>query len=257
MQYAMTLDTDGDGLIDDAPGSESGFPANQYYDIWPWFGTSAYTAGIGLAALRAAEEMARDQGDPAFAAWCHERYARGCASFEDKLWNGTYYRLYNDFDHGRMSETSLVNQLCGQLHAWACGVGDIHPPANVLSALRTVGLRNARATRWGAVAGVKPDLTPDESGTSQSREVVVGETWNYAATALYATRGQADDSEIRAQALRAAENAYQAILQSGTLWNQHFSYGAADGNPVWGSHYYSNLCIWALPFALDARPAAP
>lgn len=256
MQFAMTMDTDGDGLIEDAPGSDNGFPANQYYDIWPWFGTSAYTAGIGLAALRAAEEMAREQNDAEFAAWCRALYDKGAASYEEKLWNGQYYRLYNDFDHGRMSETSLANQLCGQLYAWACDAGDLLPRAHILSALRTVGQRNVQATRWGAVAGVKPDLSPDESGTSQSREVVVGETWNYAATALRAVRRE-QAPDLSAYAWTAAENAYKAILQSGTLWNQHFSYGARDGNPVWGSHYYSNLCIWALPFALEDRRSAP
>ncbi len=256
MQFAMTLDTDGDGLINDAPGSESGFPANQYYDIWPWFGTSAYTAGIGQAALRAAEEMARDQGDSEFEAWCHERFEKGLAAYEELLWNGRHYRLYNDFDHGRMSESCLVNQLCGQLHAWACKLGDLHPRENALSALREVAYRNVRGTQWGAIAGVLPDGTPDQAGTSQSREVVVGETWNWAASALIAAQ-QAKDETLRGSALTAAENAYKAILQSGTLWDQHFSYSATTGLPVWGRHYYSNLGIWILPFALGMRPVGP
>lgn len=52
LQFAMTLDKDGDGLVDEDPGSETGFPANQYYDIWPWWGTSAYTGSLWLAASR-------------------------------------------------------------------------------------------------------------------------------------------------------------------------------------------------------------
>jgi uncharacterized protein (DUF608 family) len=256
MQFAMTLDTDGDGLINDAPGSASGFPANQYYDIWPWHGHSAYVAGIGLAALRAAEQLAAHNGDTEFAAWCRERFAKGQKAFEEDLWNGRHYRLWCDPDNFRQSDTSLTNQLCGQWYAWLCDLGDLHPLDHIASALRAVGALNVPATEWGAVSGVRPSGLPDESGTSQSQEVVVGEVWNYATTALMAAR-RLDDPKLRETALQAAERAYRALLHSGTLWNQHFNYSAKDGSPVWGSHYYSDMCLWAMPFGYDGKAMKP
>src|SRR5207247_2465669 len=46
LQFARTLDTDGDGLINDDLSL-------QYYDGWQFHGASAYTSGIWLAALKA------------------------------------------------------------------------------------------------------------------------------------------------------------------------------------------------------------
>lgn len=250
MQFAMTLDKDGDSLINDDPGSETGFPAHQYYDIWAWFGTSAYVAGIGLAALRAAEEMAKAMDDAEFARWCREHFERGRKAYDEKLWNGRYYRLYNDPHRNRISETCLTNQLVGQWFGWLCDLGELHPKERIVSAIQSVAELNMKATNWGAVSGVKPDGTVDESGGWQSKEVVIGEVFNFATTALFAAVAQADSlaDSLRHYGLTAAERVYRALWQSGMMWNQHFNHSAKDASPVWGHHYYSNMCIWALPF---------
>ena len=70
IRFQCTLDDDGCGLIHDqshALPSEA-WPANQFYDIWPWQGTSSYVAGIWLATLSAGAEIATVMGDRAFAA---------------------------------------------------------------------------------------------------------------------------------------------------------------------------------------------
>lgn len=250
LEYLDRLDSDDDGLIDEAPSSEGGIPSNHAFEVWPWYGTSAYTAGLGLAARRAGEAMARQMGDTDFAERCNAALATGSANYDEKLWNGAHYRLFNDFEHGRMSETSLVNQLCGQGHTWLCGLGDIHPFDNALSALRSVARRNAGATSHGAVNGALPDGRPDESGTTHSRDIVLAEVWNWATTALFAAR-RASDSRLETEAMAAAEAAWNAIVATGTLWNQHFNYSSSDGRPIAGSHCYGNMSLWALPFALD------
>lgn len=256
MQYAMTLDRDGDGLINDAPESVTGRPSNHYYDLWPWWGTSAYVAGIGLAALRASEALAKAVEDREFAEWCRARFEQGQRAFQDELFNGRYYRLYSDPDNLRGSEVSLVNQLCGQWAAWLGDLGDLHPRAQVGGALRSIAALNMQATVWGAVSGVQPDGRPDESGAPQSSEVVPGEVWNFAATALMAGR-LTDDAELRRIGLMAAERAYNALLQSGTLWDQHFVYAAKDAAPLTIPHYSGNLSLWALPFGCLGLPLRP
>ncbi|GEM_PF-1133479 len=266
--FAMTLDKDGDSLINDDPGSEkswpNGWPAHQYYDQWPWFGTSAYVAGIGLAALRAAEEMAKVMGDAEFARYCRKHFEQGRKAYDEKLWNGRYYRLYHDPQRNRKSETCLTNQLCGQWYAWLCDLGELHPMERIVSALKSIAKLNMKATKWGAVSGVMPDGMPDESGGWQSKEVVIGEVWNFATTTLFTSRARvpsrADKSAGRGSptlhqiGLTAAERVYRALLQSEMMWNQHFNHSAKDASPVWGSHYYSNLCLWALPFGYYSIP---
>jgi uncharacterized protein (DUF608 family) len=60
VRYHYSLDDDGDGLVNDQPHVLPGeiFPANQFYDIWPWWGTSVYVSGIWLATLKAAVSVA-------------------------------------------------------------------------------------------------------------------------------------------------------------------------------------------------------
>jgi len=253
MQYAMTLDRDGDGLINDAPESVTGRPSNQYYDLWPWWGTSAYVSGIGLAALRAAEEMAKATEDMEFAGWCRERFEQGQRAFPDELFNGRYFRLYSDPDGFRGSETCLANQLCGQWYAWLCDLGDLHPRGQIVGALQSVAALNMQATEWGAISGARPDGLPDEGGGAQSSGVLPGEVWNFATTALMAGH-RMEAGELRRIGLTAAERAYHALVRSGTLWNPHLLYAAKDAAPFAGPHHYSNLCLWALPFGYAGVP---
>jgi non-lysosomal glucosylceramidase len=244
MRYAMTLDTDHDGVVNEHPGSENGFPANQYYDIWPWWGTSAYTGSIWLAALRAGEEMAKIRGDAVFAEEMRKWYAPAAAAFYQKLWTGAYYRLYNDPERKRLSDTSLTNALCGQWFAYATGLGDIVPRQTILSSIDAVFRWNAAATAFGAVNGVRPDGTPDETFPDHSAVITVGEVWNFCAMAAFAGRQE--------DAMRLFNCSYANILlQQRTPWNIPWSLDHNTGAIKWGINYYSNPCVWTLFQALD------
>ncbi len=252
LQYAMTLDTDGDGLINEAPGSDTGFPSNQFYDNWPWFGTSAYTAGIGLAALRAGEEAARSCGDEEFAQWCRGRFDKGRIAYEELLWTGRFYRLYSDPDNFRQSDTCLANQLCGQMYSWLCDLGDLLPLEHLQDALRSIDRLNLRGTIHGAISGVKPDGTPDESGGEQSRDVVVAETWNLITTVL-TVAARRDNAGLQKQALAAAERLHDSLSEGGRIWDQPFVLSAKEGIPVRGHHFTGSLSLWAVSFGLEGK----
>jgi non-lysosomal glucosylceramidase len=256
LHYAMTMDTDGDGLINDGPGSETGYPSNQYYDRWPWFGTSAYVAGIGLAALKAGVELAKASGDGEFQAWCTERIEKASRTFEEDLWTGSYYRLYTDPDHFRQSDTCLANQLCGQWLAWLCGLGELVPASNAITSLRTIASLNGQPTTFGAISGANPQGGADPAGGFQSADVIPGEVWNFTGTALLAGQ-KYDNRELKRAGMQAAERAYEAIIQSGTVWNQHFCYSAKDAKPLCGPHNSGNLSLWALPFAFEGVSMRP
>ncbi len=247
MHYAMTLDTDHDGVVNEHPGNEKGFPANQYYDIWPWWGTSAYTGSIWLAALRAGEEMAKIEGDKAFAEEMRRWFDAGSKSFYAKLWTGAYYRLYNDPERKRVSNTSLTNALCGQWYAYATGLGEIVPAATIPSEVDTVFRWNVAATPYGAVNGVRPNGRPDETFPDHSAVITIGEVWNFCALAAYAGRKE--------DAMRLFVDSYSNILlRQRTPWNIPWSLDRTTGAIKWGVNYYSNPCVWTLFQALD--PAA-
>ncbi len=238
IRYAMTLDTDGDGVINEV--------SMQYYDIWQFKGTSAYVGTIWLAALGAAHEMAKATGDTSFAEECSEAFTKASHSLDEKLWNGRYYRLYNDPATAEISETCLGNQLVGQWFAYSAGLGEILPKPNVFSSLKAVAELNASLSPFGLINGVQPDGTPDTTGQYHSASITIGETYCYAATCLYA--GGPDTGMDMARRL------YENIaLRLRTPWNTTWNMDPQTGRLGWGAEYYSNLCLWDLYGALTGK----
>jgi uncharacterized protein (DUF608 family) len=262
VQYQFSLDDDGDGLVNDqahvAPGEL--WPANQFYDIWPWWGTSAYVAGTWLATLACAIALADAMGDYDFLTVCHDWLTRGQQAYQDKLWTGKYYRLWND--EKRRSDVSLGNQLMAQWCARVAGLPDVLPAASVESALETVKALNMAATAYGLVNGVTPDgqrydskaeatetVVSIAANNDHARQVFFGENMCAAMTFIY--HGQ------RETGLEIARRLYEAVaLKSCSPWNQRCLIDADSGLPVWGDDYYSNLAIWALPMALSGGSVA-
>lgn len=249
IRYQFSLDDDGDGLVNDqahvAPGEH--WPANQFYDIWPWWGASAYVAGTWLATLACGAALAQEMKDSEFAGECNDWLKRGLASYQEKLWSGDHYRLWNDPDHGQKSDVSLGNQLMAQWCVKVLGLPDLLPESNIQTALATVQRLNMAATAYGLANGVTPDGQRFDAGWPQegdhARHVFVGENLCAAMTFLY--HGQTGTG------LEIAKRIYEAIaLKTRSPWNQRCLISAETGLPVWGDDYYSNLVIWAMPMAV-------
>ena len=267
IRYQYSLDDDEDGLVNDQAHVQPGelWPANQFYDIWPWWGTSAYVAGTWLATLACGQAMAREMNDTAFADECSEWLKRGQASYQEKLWTGEYYRLWcdpeNTGNEGKRNDVSLGNQLMGQWCVKVAGLPDVLPIEQVESALGAIKRLNMAATVHGLVNGVTPEgdrfvskPDPDQHPTiladnDHARQVFVGENLCAAMTFIY--HGQTDTG------LEIAKRIYEAIaLKTRSPWNQRCLIDADTGLPVWGDDYYSNLVIWALPMAITNQNIA-
>ncbi len=240
MAWELTTDRNDDGLPDNE-GRDS------TYDLWAFYGTSAYTASIFLAALRAAERMAQLMHDAPFATLCRRWFRRGAASFEAKLWNGSYYLTGRD-DSGQAYEACMVGQLNGQWCAHLLGLGMLLPHDHVSRAVATMLRLNAHASRFGAVNAVFPDGRVDTSSW-HSRSICVGETYVLAALAIY--EGQVDEG------LELARKAWMTFVEHAkSPWSQPDFVAADDGQLGDGEFYLRNVAIWAVPFALaraDAR----
>src|SRR5260370_42377025 len=83
--YLQKYDRDGSGI----PQNE-GYP-DQTYDEWAVRGESAYSGGLWLAALRSAEEIAKQLGDSAPASTYHNVVAKAQASYLSTLRNKEHY----------------------------------------------------------------------------------------------------------------------------------------------------------------------
>ena len=252
IRYQYSLDSDGCGLVHEQPHVRKGepWPANQFYDQWPWAGTSSYVAGTWLATLSAGKALAEAARDPEFAAECETRLARAKASFEERLWNGRYYRLWSDAANRQTNEVSLGNQLMGQWCVRVLGLKDVLPEDHAGSALSQVEHLNMSATAYGLINGVSPDGKPYDTRLNpngdHSLNIFVGENLCAAMTFVYA--GRADTG------LEIARRMYEAMARKqASPWNQRCLLNGHTGLPAWGDDYYSNLVMWALPMALQKQ----
>jgi len=252
LHYQLTLDDDGCGLVHDqahvSPGEA--WPANQFYDIWPWRGVSCYVAGTWLATLAAGVALAKAAGDRAFEAECAGRLDKTQRAFAERLWNGSYYRLWNDAASGEASEVVLANQLMAQWCVRVAGLPDVLPREQVSAALDTVERLNFRATSYGLINGVTPEGKPFDTKLNQAgdhaRHIFVGENLCAAMTFLYHGRRDAG--------IEIARRLFSAMyVTTRAPWNQRCLLNGETGLPQWGDDYYSNMVIWALPMALHGE----
>jgi hypothetical protein len=118
------------------------------YDI-AFFGPNMYIGGLWLAALRAAEEMARLQNEFAFAADLQQLFRRGSARYDELLWNGEYYIQLLDptrSSRNQFGDGCLSDQLFGQWWAHLLELGYILPAEHVKTTLRSIIKYNFRTT---------------------------------------------------------------------------------------------------------------
>ena len=137
MSYGMARwDPDEDGVLDG--------PQWNTYDLH-FYGANAFCSGFYLAALRAAEDMARVQGERELAALYRARFESGSAKIDELLWNGEYYeqkhdaRKHPEFQYGK---GCLSEQLIGQWWAHLLELGYLFPQEHVCSALDAVWRHN-------------------------------------------------------------------------------------------------------------------
>jgi len=139
MVYALNRwDPDGDGVADG--------PQWNTYDL-NFYGHNTFIGSFYLAALRAAEEMAKIEGETDLAEQYRRRFEKGRSVLEAELWNGEYYvqryeaERYRDLQYG---EGCLSDQVIGQWWAHLLGLGYVLSEDHVKTALRSIYRYNFR-----------------------------------------------------------------------------------------------------------------
>ncbi|MFM6197607.1 MAG: GH116 family glycosyl hydrolase, partial [Dolichospermum sp.] len=132
LNYLKTFDLDGDSIPEN-----SGAP-DQTFDDWRLNGVSAYCGGLWLAALEAAiaicDILSQHQNTTTQKSIYQTWLNQSKPVYQEKLWNGKYYRL--DSESG--SDVVMADQLSGQFYARLLSLPDIVPGDRALSALKTV-----------------------------------------------------------------------------------------------------------------------
>jgi len=230
LEYLRKYDHDGDGL----PENE-GYP-DQTYDEWVVRGESAYSGGLFLGAVRAAEEIAKQLGDSVAVAKYHDLFAKAQASYIKKLWNKEYFR----YDIGSEYRDNIqADQLAGQWYANMTGLGDLVPREMQLSALHKIfdfNVMKFAEGSMGAVNGIAPDGSLVKTN-EQVQEVWTGTTFGLAA--LFLSEGMKDE------AYKTAWGIYHTSYETKGYWFRTPEAWDITGN-YRASMYMRPAAIWAM-----------
>ena len=253
LAYLKQFDRDGDGIPEN-----SGAP-DQTFDDWQLRGISAYCGGLWIAALEAAvaigeilvnnPPMNRDlepvdypdsieQAIENYRSWL--QLARPI--YQEKLWNGQYYRL--DSESG--SDVVMADQLCGQFYAQLLGLPDVVDRQYVESALQKIYdacFLKFQGGKFGAANGVKPDGSPENPDATHPLEVWTGINFGLAAFMLQV--GMKDE------AFELAETVVKQIYENGLQFRTPEAI-TAEGT-FRASHYLRAMAIWGIYGVLNSN----
>ncbi len=240
--YLHKYDTDGDGIPEN-----QGYP-DQTYDEWVVTGTSAYSGGLWLAALRAAEEIGKQVGEAKAAEDYHAQFAKSQASYVRKLWNGEYFRYDTQSEY---KDNIQADQLAGQWYANMTGLGDIVPKNMQMSSLKKIFDYNVMKFAdgsMGAVNGMSANGTlitlPDNQ---QVREVWTGTTMGLAGLML--SEGMKD------QAYKTVWGVFHTTYETKGYWFRTPEAWDITGN-YRASMYMRPAAIWTMEMMPTREVAA-
>jgi non-lysosomal glucosylceramidase len=239
--YLQQFDTDHDGIPEN-----QGYP-DQTYDEWVVRGESAYSGGLWLASVRAAEEIAKKLGDSKAAGEYHELFVKCQASYIKKLWNGEYFR----YDTASSYKDNIqADQLAGQWYASLTGLGDLVPRNMQLSALKKIfdfNVMKFAGGSMGAVNGIAPDGHPITLEHNQQ----VGEVWTGTTMALAAL--MLNDG-MKDEAYKTLWGIYHTTYETKGYWFRTPEAWDITGN-YRASMYMRPAAIWTMEMMPKPRPA--
>ena len=130
--YLINKDSDSDGMVEGAQPNTLDAA---------WYGKIAWLNSLYLAALRAAEAMALEVGDTAFAEQTRKIFDRGREQLVKLLFNGEYFIQIPDLEHMDAigADTGCyIDQVFGQGWAFQVGLGRLYSEKHIKSALRSL-----------------------------------------------------------------------------------------------------------------------
>jgi len=240
--YLKTFDLDNDGIPEN-----SGAP-DQTFDDWRLQGVSAYCGGLWIAALEAAIAIGQllQKADLPVSHLPPTAYSLPLSTYQtwltqsrslyqEKLWNGQYYRL----DSGSGSDVVMADQLCGQFYARLLGLPDLVPTDCVRSALKTVYescFLKFHGGKFGAANGVRPDGSPVNPKDTHPLEVWTG--INFGLAAFLVQIGMKDE------ALQITEAVVRQVYENGLQFRTPEAITSAG--TFRASHYLRAMAIWLI-----------
>ena len=208
------------------------------YDNFPMYGMASYIVSQWLAAMAGAVLAAKVMNDKQ----AEKRYLsilkKGGKLMDEKLWNGSYYRLYNDKGgkQGDTDEGCLTDQIIGQWAAHLSGLGYLFDKKHVKTALQNIlkmsykpdfGLRNCSWPGDKYWHDIPPNIWVDQANT-----LWTGVELAFASFLIF--EGFYKEG---LEVVKTVENRYR---KAGLYWDHQ----------EFGGHYFRPMSAWAIVNAL-------
>lgn len=233
----------------------------EWYEDRPYYGYVVHPGAYRMAHAEMMRRWAEKQGDAEFVRRINAWLDAGSKAMEDYLWTGSYYRLYNEPETGRHMDMLFVPQLDGQLYARLDGLPGVLPEDHVQKVLELI-----RQGSTVSKLGIPPaDLNADASAWQPDdlKKYLTG-TYTFEEFATYflaETFMYEGHKEFGLDLLHRCLELFSC--KYGYTWDgaNVFSHEGDTGERSYGTDYYQNLCLWAVPAALAGEdvsgPARP
>jgi len=204
------------------------------YDNFPMYGLASYIQSQWLAAMASVKKAASDLGDKDIEIKAGVILRRGKKLMDEKLWNGHYYDLFNDYTGEKGSDHGvLTDQMIGQWVASQSNLGYLFNKNNIDTALQSIlkysysedfGLRNCTWPEY-------PDLYPIQNSNlwvDQANTCWSGVELAFASLLIY--EGYVNEGE---KVIKTVDDRYR---KAGLYWDHQ----------EFGGHYYRPMSTWSI-----------
>ena len=209
------------------------------YDNFPMYGLASYIQSQWIVALQLAARAAKDMGESSLQQEYQRIADKGKQLMEDKLWNGAYFRLANDYNGEKgIDEGCLTDQLVGQWVAHCAGVGHILSPEKVKLAIQNIldysfmEGRFLRNCTWPEHRDLFP-IHETNLWVDQANMPWTGVELAFASFLIF--EGMLEEGK---KVIKAVDDRYR---RDGLYWDHQ----------EFGGHYYRPMAAWAILNALS------
>ena len=236
------------------PGGPISMPSvggMEWFEFGEWAGMCAHLGGLRLAELRMVERMAQAVGDADYARQCQAWFAEGSRAMEEELWAGDYYLNFYEKETGKRSDDVMAYQLDGEWTARYHGLPGVFLPQRVPLALDKIRRCNmALSPGIGAVNFTRPDGSLLDAA---SKVAHYGRYAMFAPEVVVLGMTFAYDGQLEL-GLELVRSFWETLcLKQGHTWDLPNMIHGDSGRRVFGTDYYQNMMLWALPSAIAGQ----
>ena len=215
-----------------------------------WKGYVTHGGGIRMAQAAIARRMARKMGDKEYEAKCDNWLNAGAKALEEHLWAGKYYLNFNEPETGQKSDFVFGYQLDGEWITDWHGIENntVFPKDRVDVTLKTIRQISDPLSESGVVNYANPDGSPAQVAGYGPYSYFPPELMMLAMNYMYEGHKEYGTKLLY-------DCMYNIHCRHAYTWDSpNIMRGDKDtGERTFGSDYYQDMMLWAVPAALNGQ----